>query len=57
MKNLHLYFMKWMTVKEYAEFKGQSLAAIYKQIAENRIKFERKFGRLVIAVKGTKELV
>lgn len=42
--------MKWMTVKEYSDFKGKSLAAIYKQVKEGRVKFERKFGRLVIPV-------
>lgn len=40
-----------MTVKEYAEFKQKSIAAIYKQIDEGRVKFERKFGKLVIPVK------
>ena len=46
-----------MTVKEYAELKGQSLAAIYKQIAENRIKFKKKFGRLVVVVDEKSESV
>lgn len=40
--------MKWVTVKEYAEKKGITLAAAYKQIAENRVKFERKYGKLVV---------
>lgn len=56
-KNLHFYCMKMMTVKEYAELKGQSLAAIYKQIAENRIKFQKKFGRLVVVVHEKSESV
>jgi hypothetical protein len=43
--------MKWVTVKEYAEIKGLTLAAVYKQINENRVKFEKKFGKLVIAYK------
>lgn len=40
-----------MTVKEYHEASGKSLAAIYKRIAENRIKFDRKFGKLVVGVR------
>lgn len=48
--------MKWMTVKEYHELTGKKLATIYKQISENRIRHDRKFGKLIVAVKE-KELV
>lgn len=40
-----------MTVKEYHELTGTKLATIYKQIAEGRIKSDRKFGKLVVAYK------
>lgn len=40
-----------MTVKEYAEFQGISLAAAYKRVNENRVKSEKKFGKLVVAIK------
>jgi excisionase family DNA binding protein len=43
--------MKWITVKEYHELTGIKLATIYKQIAEGRIKYEKKFGKLVVAYK------
>jgi hypothetical protein len=43
--------MKWMTVKEYHELTGEKLSTIYKQVKENRIKSDRKFGKLVIGVK------
>jgi hypothetical protein len=42
--------MKWVTVKEYAEKKGITLAAAYKQISENRVRSGRRYGKLVVAV-------
>lgn len=30
-----------MTVKQYADFKGVTTAAIYKSIREDRVKFEK----------------
>lgn len=50
-KKLHLWYMKWVTVKEYAEIRGITLAAVYKAINENRVKHDRKFGKIVIAYK------
>lgn len=47
--------MKWVTVQEYAENHGITLAAVYKQIKENRVRSERKFGRLVVAMNPKKE--
>jgi hypothetical protein len=41
--------MKWVTVQEYAEDEGITLAAAYKRIKENRVRSEKKFGRLVVA--------
>lgn len=40
--------MKWMTIKEYAELRGCSQAAVYKMIHEDRIKHDRKYGKLVV---------
>lgn len=45
-----------MTVKEYHQLTGKKLATIYKQIAEKRIKSDRKFGKLVVGI-NEKELV
>lgn len=42
--------MKLMTVKEYADSIGKSVPLIYKQIRENKVKTERKFGRILIKV-------
>jgi predicted DNA-binding transcriptional regulator AlpA len=40
--------MKWLTVEEYAKIEGISIPAVYKRVKENRVKSERKFGRIVI---------
>ncbi len=48
--------MAWMTVKEYAEFKGKSIPLIYKQIREKKVFSDRKFGRILVRV-SKKELV
>ena len=37
-----------VTVKEYAALTGLSIPAIYKQIRENRVKFEIKYGKYLI---------
>lgn len=42
--------MKLMTVKEYAEYIGKSIPLVYKQIRQEQVKFERRFGRLLIKV-------
>jgi hypothetical protein len=47
--------MKWVTVQEYAEIENIKLAAAYKRIKENRARWARKFGRLVIAIAEKKE--
>jgi hypothetical protein len=43
--------MKWMTVQEYADFKGLSLAGAYKRVKDGRVTSEKKFGKLVVKVK------
>ena len=40
--------MKWLTVEEYAKIEGISIPAVYKRVKENRVKSEKKFGRIVI---------
>ena len=40
-----------MTVKEYAEYKGISIPAVYKQIRENRVKSEKRYGKILVAVR------
>jgi hypothetical protein len=47
--------MKWVTVKEYAESRHLSLAAAYKQVKLNRVRHEKKFGKVVIAIEDKKE--
>jgi hypothetical protein len=47
--NIMLYtFAHMVTVKEYAALTGLSIPAIYKQIRENRVKFEKKYGKYLI---------
>lgn len=43
--------MKLMTVKEYAEHVGKSIPLVYKRIRLNKVKTEKKFGRILIKVK------
>jgi hypothetical protein len=49
--------MKWMTVQEYADYEGISLAAAYKRIKEERAKSEKKFGKLVVFPKKKNKVV
>jgi hypothetical protein len=46
--------MKWMTVQEYADYEGISLAAAYKRIKEDRANHEKRFGKLVVRPKNKK---
>lgn len=42
--------MKLMTVKEYAAHIGKSIPLVYKQIKGGSVKWEKKFGRILIKV-------
>jgi hypothetical protein len=43
-----------MTVKEYALHIGKSIPLVYKQIRQDQVKIDRKFGRILIKVKEEK---
>lgn len=45
-----------MTVQEYAEKRGVSLAAVYKMIKENRIRHDTKYGKKVVFGAFEKEI-
>jgi len=46
---------KLITVEEYKSITGLSLAAIYKQVKENRVPYTKEFGRILIKI-NKKEL-
>jgi hypothetical protein len=48
--------MKYLTVKEYADAEGISLAAAYKRVKENRVRSEKRYGKLVVQLKDKKEI-
>ncbi len=44
--------MEWITVQEYATNEGICLAAAYKRVKEDRVKWQKKFGKIVIKDKS-----
>jgi DNA-binding transcriptional MerR regulator len=46
---------KWMSLTEYASYKGISLSSIRRYIKSSRVKFELKDGKYFIQVKNFKE--
>lgn len=43
-----------MTVKEYAKLRGRSIPLIYKEIRQNKLNTDNKYGRILIKVPKSK---
>jgi hypothetical protein len=43
--------MKLMTVNEYAKHIGKSIPLVYKQIRQEKVQTEVRFGRILVRVK------
>lgn len=50
-KLLYLWYMKLITVQEYAKKEGICLAAAYKRVKLGSVDSERKYGKLLVKLK------